>query len=72
MPKTGDSTSQKGGGQSKEQSNASLQAKREFWLAEERQDRNVHGWLADPRLVEMDLTNGVEVMFGNTYRRFEK
>jgi DNA-binding beta-propeller fold protein YncE len=70
-PKTGDSTPQKGGGQSTEQSNESPQAKREFWVAEERQNKDVHGWLADPRLTEVDLTNAVEVMFGNTYRRFE-
>jgi DNA-binding beta-propeller fold protein YncE len=72
MPKTGDSTSQKGGGEGEEPSNDSLQAKREFWLADERQNRNMHGWLADPRLTEVDLTNAVEVTFGNTYRRFEQ
>lgn len=70
-PKTGDSPSQKGGGESKEQSYATPQAQREFWLAEERQSRNVHGRLADPRLIEVDLTNGMEVPFGNTNRRFE-
>lgn len=72
-PKTGDSPSQKGGGLSTEQSSESLQAKREFWPAGNCQARDVHGWLADPRLTEVDLTNEneVEVTFGNTYRRFE-
>jgi sugar lactone lactonase YvrE len=70
-PKTGDSSSQKGGGSSKEGSTATPQAEREFWLAEERQDRNVHGRLADPRFVAVDLTNAVEAAFGNLHRRFE-
>lgn len=70
-PKTGDSPSQKGGGESKEQTYATPRAEREFWLAEERQSRNDHGRLADPRLVEVDLTNATEAAFGNTYRRFE-
>ena len=56
-PKTGDSSSQKGGGETKEQSCATPQAEREFWLAEERRNRNVHGRLADPRFVEVDLTS---------------
>ena len=71
-PKTGDSPSQKGGGENKEQSYATPQAQREFGVARESHDGNIHGGLADPRLVEVDLTNVMEVTFGNTNRRFEQ
>jgi hypothetical protein len=71
-PKTGDSPSQKGGGGNKEQSHATPQAQREFGVARESHDENIHGGLADPRLVEVDLTNVMEVTFGNTNRRFEQ
>ncbi len=69
-PKTGDSPSQKGGGQSKEESNASPQAQREFAHPDKGQDRNAHGGLVDPRFIAVDLSNAVESVFGNTYRRF--
>ncbi|HYL85667.1 MAG TPA: SMP-30/gluconolactonase/LRE family protein [Candidatus Angelobacter sp.] len=69
-PKTGESSPQKGGGQTKEQSSELPQAEREFRPVESGRNSDKHGRLADPRLVEVDLSNPVEVTFGNTYRRF--
>lgn len=69
-PKAGDSAPQKGGGQTKEQSSTSPQAERECGQPDRGQDRLAFGELADPRFIAVDLTNGAQLTFGNTNRRF--
>lgn len=71
-PRSGDAASQKGGGQSREQTSAVPQAEREFWLSDGGQSRDEDGWLAVSRLEEMRFSNSIEVTYGNTYRRFEE
>ena len=69
-PKAGDSAPQKGGGQTKEQSSTSPQAKRECGQPDRGQARFALGELADPRFIAVDSTNGVQLTFGSTNRRF--
>lgn len=59
-PKTGDSPSQKGGGQNREENSATPQAKRECGQPDKGQDRDARNALADPRLVAVDLKNAFE------------
>ena len=70
-PKTGDSASQKGGAPLGEHTYLLPQAEREFLGDENDQNKDADGRLADPRLVEVTLSNEVKA-FGNTYRRVEQ
>jgi hypothetical protein len=69
-PKAVDSSSQKGGGQTKEQTSAVPQAEREFWLPVDSQSGDEHGRLADPGFLEANFSKKAEMKYCNTNRRF--
>lgn len=68
-PKAVDSSSQKGGGQTKEQSSTVPQAEREFWLPAHSQSGDRNGRLADPGVSRSEISNETEVKCRNTLNR---